>query len=183
MSMMHEITDGLAQKRHKRVGRGEGSKGKTSGRGNKGAGARAGGPHWKPAYEGGQTALFRRLPKRGFSNYAFAKHFNLVNLCDIETAFEAGAVIDADMLEDAGLISDQKLPIKILANGELTKKVTIKANWYSKSALTKMAALGGECLNVEGAKFELPKPKKKFVKRDPEKKEAPVAAKPETASE
>ena len=183
MSMMHEITDGLAQKRHKRVGRGEAGKGKTSGRGTKGAGARAGGPHWKPGYEGGQTVLFRRLPKRGFSNHPFAKHFYLVNLCDIETAFEAGAMVDGEAMVKARLLADLELPVKILANGEFTKKLTIKANWYSKSALTKIAELGGESLNVKGEKFVLPKPKKKFVKRPVVVvTEQAAEAKPETPS-
>src|SRR5207253_3662609 len=82
MSMLHEITAKAPRnKRSQRKGRGESSgRGKTSGKGNKGAKARAGGPYWKPGHEGGQTAVFRRLPKRGFSNFNFANRFHIVNL-------------------------------------------------------------------------------------------------------
>lgn len=180
MSMMHEITSGLARKRAKRIGRGESGKGKTSGRGNKGSKARVGRPWWKPGYEGGQTPIFRRLPKRGFSNDPFAKEYSVVNISSLEEAFEAGATVDVAALKAAGLVSDTTTPVKILGDGTLTKKLTIKADWYSKSAIEKVGQLGGEVLNAKGEKFELPKPKKKFVKRAPAKKEQPTAeAKPE----
>ena len=175
MSMIHEITQGLRLKGKKRKGRGESSgMGKTSGRGNKGSKARVGRPWWKPAHEGGQTPIHRRLPKRGFSNDPYANPFYIVNLGDLE-CFDAGATVDAAALQAKKLISDTKLPVKILGDGKLSKKLTLKADWYTKSALARIAELGGEALNAKGEKFELPKPKKIFVKREPAKKAKPAA--------
>ena len=190
MSMIHEVTCGLGSKLKKRKGRGESSgMGKTSGRGNKGSKARTGRPYWKPGHEGGQTPIHRRLPKRGFSNDPFENPYYIVNLGDIES-FDADVIIDADMLAAGKFIPDTKLPVKILAEGTLTKKLTIKAAWYSKSALVKIAEVGAVALNAKGEKFELPKPKKKFIKRiapkvgepkaeqakaEPAKEEAPAA--------
>src|SRR5690348_7313686 len=96
MSMLHDITARAPRnKRKQRKGRGESSgRGKTSGKGNKGAKARAGGPYWKPGHEGGQTAIFRRLPKRGFSNADFERRFYIVNLADLQR-FDDGATVDA----------------------------------------------------------------------------------------
>ncbi len=167
MSMLHEIT-ALAprNKRSQRKGRGESSgRGKTSGKGNKGAKARSGGPYWKPGHEGGQTAIFRRLPKRGFSNHDFERRYYVVNLSDLEQ-FDNGATVDASVLIEAGLIPDTKDPVKILANGSFTKKLNVVAGWYSKSAHEKIIAAGGAAQNAKGEAFEFPKPKKKFVKRD-----------------
>lgn len=180
MSMIHEITGGLASAKRKRKGRGESSgMGKTCGRGNKGSKARVGRPWWKPGHEGGQTPMHRRLPKRGFSNDPFQNPFHIVNLGDLET-FAAGTTVDAQALLDGGFIPDNQIPLKILGDGKLSKKLTIKADWYSKSALTKIAELGGEALNAKGEKFELPKPKKVFVKRpDAKKVAAPVEAEAE----
>jgi large subunit ribosomal protein L15 len=168
MAMTHEI---LAQspryKRRKRKGRGEASgQGKTAGRGTKGAGQRAGGPHWKPGHEGGQTPIHRRLPTRGFSNHDFARNWYIVNLGDLDEQFEAGATVDAAALKEKNLIPDFKLPIKILGNGTLSKKLTVTAGWYSKSAHAKIVELGGTAQNAKGATFEFPKPKKKFIPRD-----------------
>src|SRR5687767_12779588 len=105
MGMIHEITSTVPRnKKPLRKGRGESSgHGKTSGRGNKGAGARSGGPHWKPGHEGGQTPIFRRLPTRGFSNHNFATRWHIVNVSDLET-FDAGATVDAAALNEKGLI-------------------------------------------------------------------------------
>lgn len=179
MSMMHEITAGLASKKSKRLGRGESSgKGKTCGRGTKAA--HGGDIAWKPGHEGGQTPLHRRLPKRGFSNDRWENPYYIVNLGELE-ALEAGATVDAAALAKAGLIQDTKLPVKILGGGTLSKKLSIKADWYTKSALARIAELGGEALNAKGEKFELPKPKKPFVKK--EGKGKPAAAKPEPAAE
>jgi large subunit ribosomal protein L15 len=176
MSMIHEITGGLATKRSKRKGRGESSgKGKTCGRGNKGSKARVGRPWWKPGHEGGQTPLHRRLPKRGFSNDPFVNPFYVVNLGEFEQ-FEAGSVVDAAIIAAAKLIPDTKVPVKVLGDGTFTKKLTIKAGWYSKPALARLLELGCEALNEKGEKFEHPKPKKKFVKRvAAPKAEAPKA--------
>ncbi len=164
MSMIHEITAlSPRYKRPNRKGRGEGSgQGKTAGRGTKGAGARAGGPHWKPGHEGGQTPLHRRLPARGFSNAQFERSWYIVNLGDLER-FDDGATVDAAALQQAGLIRDGKLPVKVLGDGKLTKKLTIVAGWYSKFAHEKITALGGVAQNAKGEPFAFPKPKKKFV--------------------
>jgi large subunit ribosomal protein L15 len=175
MSMIHEITGGLKHKRSKRKGRGDSSgKGKTAGRGTKGSTAHGGDVAWKPGHEGGQTPIHRRLPKRGFSNKRFEIRFVIVNLGELER-FDAGTTVDAETLLKARIISTSKLPLKILGGGSFSKKLTVKAGWYSKSALTKIAEVGGESLNLDGEKFELPKPKKRFVKRDDKR----AAAKPE----
>ncbi|HXG21157.1 MAG TPA: 50S ribosomal protein L15 [Methylomirabilota bacterium] len=129
-----------ANKKRKRVGRGPGSGlGKTSGRGHKGKGARSGG-NTPPGYEGGQMPLSRRLPKRGFRN-PFRKEYQIINLGALER-FSAGAVIDNAALREAGLIRGDK-KVKILADGELTKALTIKAQAFSGKAREKITALGG----------------------------------------
>src|SRR4051812_720521 len=110
MAMTHEITEGLRHKRTQRKGRGESSgRGKTSGRGNKGSKARTG-TTFKPGHEHGQTPIYRRLPKRGFSNFNFENRFYIVNLQDLAT-FDANSTVDGSALEQAGLIPDQKLPV------------------------------------------------------------------------
>ncbi len=166
MSMVHEITTGAPRnKLRKRKGRGESSgHGKTSGRGNKGSKARNG-KYIKPGYEGGQTQIFRRLPKRGFSNENFERRFYIVNLADL-AKFDEGSTVDGIALEAAGYIPDQKLPVKILGEGDFSKKLTIVAGKYSKSAHEKITAVGGTAQNLKGEAFEFPKVKKKFVKRD-----------------
>lgn len=126
----------------KRVGRGVGSgMGKTATRGHKGQNARSGGGV-RPAFEGGQTPLFKRLPKRGFTNIN-RKEFAVVNLGDINNKFEVGSVIDVEALKQAGLVKKEYEGVKILSNGELTKAVTIKAQKFSKAATEKIAAVGG----------------------------------------
>ena len=126
----------------KRVGRGVGSgMGKTSTRGHKGQNARSGGGV-RPGYEGGQTPLFKRLPKRGFTNI-YRKEYAVVNLGDINNKFEAGAVIDVEALKAAGLIKKEYEGEKILSHGELTKAFTIKAAKVSKAAEEKINAAGG----------------------------------------
>jgi large subunit ribosomal protein L15 len=167
MSMLHEITAKAPRnKRSQRKGRGESSgRGKTSGKGNKGAKARSGGPYWIPGHEGGQTKLFRRFPKRGFSNHDFARRFHIVNLSALER-FDNGATVDANALIEAGLVPDDKQPVKILGDGKLSKKLTVVAGWYSKSAHAALTEAGGTAQNLKGEAFEFPKPKKKFVKRE-----------------
>ncbi len=175
MSMQHVITTGeLRNKRGQRKGRGESSgRGKTSGKGNKGSKARNG-KYIKRGYEGGQTPIFIRFPKRGFSNVNFANRFHIVNLGDLE-GFDAGSVVNAEALFEVGLVPDLKLPVKILSQGELSKKLTVVAGWYSKAAHAKIVAAGGTAQNVKGATFEFPKPKKKFVVRPKVKKADAVA--------
>jgi len=169
--MIHEITSEAPRfKRPTRKGRGKSAgKGKTAGRGGKGSTARQGRPHWKPGHEGGQTAIFRRVPKRGFSNDNFERRFHIVNLSDLER-FDDGTTVDAAALIEAGLVPDERQPVKILGDGELKKKLTVVAGWYSKSAHEKITAAGGTAQNPKGEAFEFPKPKKKFVPREGAKK-------------
>ena len=146
--MIHEITKLVGKnKKRKRLGRGIGSGlGKTSGRGVKGAGSRSGyGGSIGPMYEGGQMPYFRRIPKRGFSNYHFRTEYNTVNLGVIEAHFDSGAAVDAAALEKAGLIKHSKLPLKVLGGGELSKKLAISAAKFSASARQKIEQAGGTC--------------------------------------
>ena len=125
-----------------RKGRGPGSGlGKTAGRGHKGQKARSGGGV-RPGFEGGQMPLVRRLPKRGFTNI-FAKEYALVNLKDLEI-FEEGTVVTPDLLKEAGLVKKLYDGVKVLGDGELTKKLNVQAHKFSKSAKEKIEALGGK---------------------------------------
>jgi large subunit ribosomal protein L15 len=130
-----------ATKKSKRIGRGPGSgHGKTSGKGHKGKGSRSGG-NTPPGYEGGQMPLSRRLPKFGFHN-PFREEFSIVNIGSLER-FEGGSIIDSDMLIKVGLVKNDKKKIKILADGTLTKSLTVKAQAFSKQAQEKITASGG----------------------------------------
>jgi large subunit ribosomal protein L15 len=180
MSMLHEIS-ALAPrfKKSQRKGRGESSgRGKTSGRGNKGSKARVG-KYVKRGHEHGQTPIYRRLPKRGFSNQNFERRFHIVNLADLER-FENGTTVDAAMLIDVGLIPDDTQPVKILGDGAISKKLTVVAGWYSRSAHQKITEAGGAAQNLKGEAFAFPKPKKKFIPREkaPKSKGAAEAAAP-----
>lgn len=139
----HEITSIAGKhKRRRRVGRGPGSgHGKTCGRGHKGAGSRAGSTSVSLS-EGGQMPLFRRLPKRGFNNYKFAQHCEIVNVYQLER-FEDGATVGIEQLSGAGLINSIKSRVKILGKGDLTKKLQVTAHKFSKNAEQKIAASGG----------------------------------------
>ena len=126
----------------KRLGRGVGSGlGKTSGKGHKGAKARSGGGK-RPGFEGGQMPLYRRVPKRGFTNISRVEHAT-VNVGRLEI-FENGTVVTAETLKEAGLISKMMGGVKILGNGELTKKLTVEAAKFSDGAKEKIEALGGK---------------------------------------
>jgi large subunit ribosomal protein L15 len=170
MSMIHEITSATPRyTKPTRKGRGESSgHGKTSGKGNKGAKARQG-TYIKRGHEGGQTPIFRRFPKRGFSNHDFERRFHIVNLSELN-AFKNGTTVDAAALIEAGLVPDVRWPVKILGEGEISKKLTVIAGWFSKSAHEKIAKAGGTTQNVKGEEFVFPKPKKKFIPREPVKK-------------
>lgn len=141
---IHEISPAPnSKKAAKRLGRGIGSGlGKTSGKGHKGQWARSGGGV-RIGFEGGQMPLARRLPKTGFDN-AWKKVYSIVNLDSLE-AFEDGTVITAELLLDAGVLSKvEPYGLKVLGNGELTKKLTVKANKFSKSAVEKIEKIGGK---------------------------------------
>lgn len=141
---LHELgpNDGAVKSR-KRVGRGIGSGlGKTSGKGHKGQNARSGGGV-RPGFEGGQLPLFRRLSKRGFNNYNFRTVYAVVNVSDLER-FEDGTIVTKELLKDVGLVNKELDGIKILGNGKLTKKLTVKANKFSNAAKEKIESVGGK---------------------------------------
>ncbi|EGL14492.1 50S ribosomal protein L15 [Paenibacillus chitinolyticus] len=140
---LHELSSAEgARHTRKRLGRGVGSGlGKTSGRGHKGQNARSGGGV-RPGFEGGQNPLYRRLPKRGFVNPT-RKEFAIVNLEDLNK-FEAGTEVTPELLMETGVVKSPKDGIKILGNGELTVKLTVKANKFSQSAVDKIQAAGGQ---------------------------------------
>lgn len=134
--------EGSKHKSNFRKGRGHGSgNGKTAGYGHKGQKARSGAP--RPGFEGGQMPLYRRLPKRGFTN------INRVDYAELNVgrlnAFEDGATVDVEMLCTMGIIKDLRSGLKILGRGELTKKLTVKANAFSETAKQKIEACGGTC--------------------------------------
>ena len=141
---LHELYPAAgATKEVKRIGRGHGSgHGKTAGKGHKGQWARSGGGV-RPGFEGGQTSLARRMPKRGFNNI-FATEYTVVNVADLEARFENGAVIDTDDQIDAGLVTKVLDGVKVLGNGEVTKKLTVKAAKFSESAKAKIESAGGK---------------------------------------
>ncbi|WKC58051.1 50S ribosomal protein L15 [Borrelia sp. P9F1] len=130
-----------ANKARKVLGRGPGSGlGKTSGRGQKGQRARNTSP--RPGFEGGQTPLYRRLPRRGFSNYDYKVRYEIVGLDDIEKKFEPGDVVSCGTLFEKGLVGRNVKNIKILANGKLTKKVNFEVSRISKSASELVVKVG-----------------------------------------
>ncbi len=132
-----------ATKNRKRVGRGPGSgTGKTAGRGENGQNSRSGGGV-RIGFEGGQTPLFRRLPKRGFTNAKFKKVYATINLSDLNR-FEDGAEVSPEILKDMGLIKNMKDGLKILGNGKLEKKLTVKANKFSLTAKEAIEKTGGK---------------------------------------
>ena len=126
----------------KRKGRGHGSgNGKTAGKGHKGQKARSGGSI-RPGFEGGQTALARRIPKRGFNNI-FATKYAVINVSDLEM-FNDGITVDAELLKASGLIKKELDGVKVLGNGELTKNLTVKAAKFSAAAKEKIEKAGGK---------------------------------------
>ncbi len=125
-----------------RKGRGAGSgNGKTAGKGHKGQNARSGGGV-RPGFEGGQIPLYRRLPKRGFKN-RFATVYSIVNVADIDARFNDGDTVDLAALKAVGLVKKENDGLKVLGQGEITKKLTVKADKYSESAKAKIEAAGG----------------------------------------
>ncbi len=140
---LHDLAPAEGSTREaKRVGRGHGSGwGKTAAKGHKGQNARSGGGV-RPGFEGGQTRLARRIPKRGFTN-VFATNYTTVNVSDLEK-FVDGTVVDTELLMAAGVIKKENDGVKVLGNGELTKKLTVKAAAFSATAKEKIEKAGGE---------------------------------------
>jgi len=136
-----------ATRKRKRVGRGPGSgNGKTAGRGHKGQRSRSGYSR-RYGFEGGQMPLARRIPKRGFTNI-FRVGYQVVNLRDLDRMFSDGDTITPELLEEKGLIRGGKKPLKVLASGELGKKLTVQAHAFSKNAQAAIEAAGGSCETV-----------------------------------
>ena len=140
---MHELAPAIGStKESKRIGRGHGSgNGKTAGKGHKGQKARAG-HGMRAGFEGGQMPLQRRVPKRGFNNI-FATEWTAINVSALEV-FEDGTTVDAAALAEKGIIKKANLPVKVLGNGKLTKKLEVKLNAYSASASEKITSVGGK---------------------------------------
>ena len=139
---IEELKPAMKRVKSKRVGRGIGSGlGKTSGRGQKGQKARSGGGV-RRGFEGGQTPLYRRLPKRGFTNYT-RKEYAIVNL-ETLNKFEDGATVNAAALKEAGIIKKELDGVKVLGNGAIEKKLTVQAAKFSKSAVAAIEAAGGK---------------------------------------
>ena len=141
---LHELEKNIgATQKRKIVGRGRGSGlGKTSGKGHKGQNARSGGGV-RPVFEGGQTPLYRRLPKRGFNNAQFRVEYAVINVSDLNR-FDNGTVVSPALLKEVGLVKNQLDGIKVLGNGELTKKLTIQAHKFSKTAVEKIEKSGSK---------------------------------------
>ena len=141
---LHELERNIGAKQSKkRVGRGPGSGlGKTSGKGQKGQKARSG-ASINPVFEGGQLPLYRRLPKRGFSNYLFKTEYAVINVSELNK-FDNGTVVTPALLKEKGIIKKQLKGVKVLGNGKLEKKLTIQANKFSTSALEKIKESGSK---------------------------------------
>jgi large subunit ribosomal protein L15 len=162
LSTVHVGVSKLRKK--KRVGRGIGSgHGKTSTRGHKGQWASAGAKKPSQVFEGGQMQLFRRIPKRGFSHATWDKSFLVVNVGDLDAAFKDGDVVDPDALKKVGLAKGPADGVRILGTGEVTKKLTVKAHHFSKSAAAKITGKGGTTEVIPPPK----KPKRNKMKPKP----------------
>jgi len=142
LSTIHEGI--VRRKRKKRVGRGVGSgHGKTSSRGSKGQWASAGAKKPVPVFEGGQMPLFRRIPKRGFSHATWDRTFLVVNVGDLDQVYNDGDIVNQQTLKEKGLAKGPADGVRILGTGDLTKKLTVSAHHFSKSAAEKITAKGG----------------------------------------
>jgi large subunit ribosomal protein L15 len=170
----------IPKKGPKRLGRGWGSgHGKTSGRGNKGQQARSGGGKG-PGFEGGQMPLYRRIPKRGFNNHRFRTVYAIVNVGQLEGAFDDGAKIDAAAIRGAHLVNDKDSPIKILGGGDVSKKLHVTVDRFSGSAKQKIEATGGSATALEPPrpvrKHKVPLAQRLAAKAAKRGKEAPAEA-------
>ncbi len=154
MDLKTVCSKGTKYELRRRIGRGTGSgSGKTSGRGHKGQGSRSGYSR-KPGFEGGQMPIYRRVPKRGFTNARFRVDYTIINVGAL-SAFEDGATVDLDAVIGAGLASMNTPLLKVLGNGELSKKLTVRGQKFSKSAVAKIEAAGGsvQYLSERGAEI------------------------------
>jgi large subunit ribosomal protein L15 len=152
-----------ANKKKRIIGRGQGSgRGTTAGKGNKGQQARSGGKTYV-GFEGGQMPLYRRLAHRGFSNYPFKQEWQIVNLGEIEKCFTAGETVELATLHKKGLVKGVD-PIKVLANGDLTKKLSFKVDGVSASAKEKIEKAGGDVTVIPAPEKARPKNKSKKAK-------------------
>lgn len=141
---LNELSASPEAKKRKRVGRGPGSgMGKTSTRGEKGQKARSGASisAW---FQGGQTPLYRRIPKRGFNNARFETKYATINVSDLDKFFNDGDVVTPEALKEKGIVKKQLDGVKVLGSGELSKKLTVKATRFSQVAITKIESAGGK---------------------------------------
>ena len=144
---------GTKYKTRTRVGRGIGSKGKTCGRGHKGWGARSGSTR-RPGYEGGQMPIYRRVPNRGFTNSRFKTDYTIINVGALE-AFDDGATVDLEAVLAKGLVSLNTNQFKVLGNGDVSRKLTVRAQKFSKSAAQKIQDAGGSVVVLDRRGREL----------------------------
>ena len=148
MDLKTVLDKGTPYERRKRIGRGIGSgSGKTSGRGHKGQKARSGASR-RPGFEGGQMPIYRRVPKRGFTNHAFRTDYTVINVSKLD-AFEDGATVDLKSVLDHGLVSMNTPLLKVLGNGDLGRKLTVRAQKFSKSARAKIESAGGTVVELD----------------------------------
>lgn len=148
MDLKTVCSKGTHYETRKRIGRGTGSgHGKTSGRGHKGRGARSG-ASTRPGYEGGQMPLYRRVPKRGFTNARFRTEYTIINVGKLEE-FADGDTVDLDAILDRGLASKNTPLLKVLGVGDLSRKLTVRAQKFSKSAAEKIAQAGGNVVSLD----------------------------------
>jgi len=141
---LNELQKSPEAKNRKRLGRGPGSNwGKTAGHGQKGQKSRSG-VSISAWFQGGQTPLYRRVPKRGFNNAQFTTRYSTINLSDLNKFFNDGDEVTPELLKERGIIKKQLDGIKVLGNGELEKKLTVKANRFSSTAITKIESAGGK---------------------------------------
>jgi len=181
MDLKTVLSKGNPYTKSKRIGRGIGSgSGKTSGRGHKGRGARSGASR-RPGYEGGQMPIYRRVPKRGFTNARFRTEYTIINV-DLLNHFDDGATVDLSAVLEAGLVSINTPLFKVLGNGELTTKLTVQADKCSASAQAKIEAAGGTVVLPAGAnaptRSAAAKPTVDEPKAEKPKAEKPKAEKP-----
>ena len=143
--ILNDVHEGIHQRRpRKRIGRGVGSgQGKTAGRGHKGFYSRSGSSR-RTGFEGGQMPLFRRVAKRGFNNAEFAETVVIINVRQLQEAFEDGTEVSVDLLVSKGLVPSRHDSVKVLGDGELTKKLVVKCHRFSVSAEKKIVAAGGK---------------------------------------